>query len=77
MFGVNRKELARALALSQVGMMMVVPIVIGLLLDSYLGWSPWGVVGGAVLGLTTGLVQLVRLSNQQDPKPGQTNDNTK
>jgi F0F1-type ATP synthase assembly protein I len=65
-FGGDRKELARAMALSQVGLMMAAPAGIGILLDWYFHWSPWGVVVGAVLGLTTGLIQLVRLSNESD-----------
>jgi F0F1-type ATP synthase assembly protein I len=73
--GINRKEVARAMALSQVGLMMAVPPGLGAWLDYYFGWSPWGVVVGAVLGLTTGLIQLVRLSNREnDPKPGQADD---
>ena len=66
--GVNRKELARYVAIGQVGLTMAVPPAVGALLDNWLGWSPWGVVVGAALGLTTGLFQLVRLTNQQDKK---------
>jgi F0F1-type ATP synthase assembly protein I len=64
--GVNRKELARYVAIGQVGLMMAVPPGVGALLDNWRGWSPWGVVVGAALGLTVGLFQLVRLTNQQD-----------
>ena len=67
--GISRKELARAMALSQIGMLMAVPAGAGLLLDKWLNWSPWGVITGAVLGLTFGLIQLVRLSSQSDDKP--------
>ena len=42
------------LALGQVSMELVAPVILGLVLDHYLGWSPWGVVGGAVLGLCGG-----------------------
>lgn len=77
MFGeTNRKELARAMALSQVGFMMAAPAGIGLFLDYYFQWSPWGVIIGAVLGLTTGLIQLVRLSRPDDDKPGQKDEPT-
>src|SRR5262245_49631269 len=48
------KKMARYLALSQVGLEMVTPIILGLVLDHYLGWSPWGVIVGAILGLTGG-----------------------
>lgn len=71
MLGGNRQDLARYVALSQVGLMMAVPPGAGALLDRWLGWSPWGVIVGAALGLTIGLVQLVRLTNRQDDKPDQ------
>jgi F0F1-type ATP synthase assembly protein I len=61
----DRKELARYLALSQVGLEIVVPPVLGLLVDHWLKCFPWGVVIGAVLGFSGGLVHLVKLSNQQ------------
>ena len=64
----NRKELGRFVALSQVGMEMVAPIVIGLILDHYLGSTPWALVTGAVLGLGGGLLHLVHLLNQMDSK---------
>jgi F0F1-type ATP synthase assembly protein I len=60
----DRKELARYMALSQVGMEMVVPVVIGVALDYYLGWRPWGVIAGAVLGLIAGLAHLISLANK-------------
>jgi F0F1-type ATP synthase assembly protein I len=47
------------LALAQTGLEMVAPIVVGILLDSYLGWQPWGVAVGAVVGLAGGLWHLV------------------
>lgn len=56
------KDAGRALAYSQVGLEMVAPIVIGILLDDYLQWSPWGVSVGAVLGLVLGVVRLVQLT---------------
>ncbi|MFO0841961.1 MAG: AtpZ/AtpI family protein [Gemmataceae bacterium] len=66
------KKLGRYLAISQVGFEMVVPIILGLVLDHYLGWSPWGVIVGAVIGLTGGVVHLVQLVQDKDdakPKP--------
>jgi F0F1-type ATP synthase assembly protein I len=71
--GGNQKELGRAMALSQVGLMMAAPAGLGLLLDRWVGWGPWGVIAGAILGLVTGLIQLVRLGNQ-DKKPGKKDD---
>jgi F0F1-type ATP synthase assembly protein I len=58
------KEVGRLYALAQVGMEMVVPIVIGLGLDRWLGWTPWGVVAGAVLGFAGGMIHMVALLNQ-------------
>ena len=62
----DSKELGYYVALGQVGVEMVVPIVLGLALDRYLGWTPWGAVGGAVFGLVLGLVHLVTLVNRHD-----------
>jgi F0F1-type ATP synthase assembly protein I len=55
------REMGHYFALAQVGLEMVVPVVVGLLVEGYFDWRPWGVVVGAVLGLTTGLVHLVAL----------------
>jgi len=74
MLGGNRKELARYVALSQVGLMMAVPPGIGVLLDRWLGTLPWCCVVGAVLGLTAGLVQLVRLTNRAEEKSGESDE---
>jgi F0F1-type ATP synthase assembly protein I len=74
MFGdTDRKLLARSLALSQVGLEMVAPILLGLGLDYWLDWGPWGVITGAVVGLVGGLAHLVHLARpgeqeQQPPK---------
>ena len=62
----NRKELSRFLALGQVGLEMVAPVILGLVLDHYLGWSPWGVVAGAGLGLFGGLFHLARVLNRNE-----------
>jgi len=42
---------------------MAVPPAVGAYLDSRFGWSPWGVIVGAGLGLTVGLIHLVALAN--------------
>jgi hypothetical protein len=60
------RDLGRYFALAQVGLEMVAPIVLGLYLDSQLGWAPWGVVGGAVFGLVGGLWHLIVLLNRFD-----------
>ncbi len=59
------KELGYYFTLAQIGMEMAAPAGIGIALDYYLGWRPWGVVGGAVFGLIGGLAHLIALANQQ------------
>ena len=67
------KDVGYYYTLSQVGIEMVVPIGIGAGLDYYLGWSPWGAIVGAVLGLVGGFAHLIFLLNRHDnaelPKP--------
>jgi F0F1-type ATP synthase assembly protein I len=60
----GRKDLARYMALSQVGLEIVGPAVLGLLLDSRMGWGPWGLIAGTILGFIGGLVHLVHLANK-------------
>ncbi len=54
-------KLAQYAALSQVGLEMVAPIGLGLLLDYWVAWGPWGVIGGAILGLVGGMAHLVSI----------------
>ena len=63
---VNAREYGYYLSLAQVGMEMAAPIGLGLVLDHYLNWSPWGVVGGAVFGLVAGIAHLAVLANRRD-----------
>ncbi|MGE3805008.1 MAG: AtpZ/AtpI family protein [Gemmataceae bacterium] len=60
------KRLAFYLGLSQIGMEMVAPIVAGLVLDHYLGWEPWGVAAGTILGFGGGLYHLLALLKRQE-----------
>ena len=71
MFGrsTDPEKMAQYLALSQVGLEMVAPIILGLVLDYYLGWTPWGVLVGAVLGLVGGIAHLVQLTSKNNQKP--------
>ena len=62
------RDMGRYFALAQVGLEMVLPIVLGVFLDRWLRWAPWGVVAGAVLGLVGGLWHLVLLLNRFDDK---------
>jgi F0F1-type ATP synthase assembly protein I len=70
----DRKELGRYVALGQIGLEMVVPIVVGVLVDRYLGTTPWAVVAGAALGLLGGFVHLVHLLNKMDSKDSSRSD---
>jgi F0F1-type ATP synthase assembly protein I len=62
------KEVGSYYALAQVGLEMVAPVVLGLALDYYLDWSPWGVIVGAVLGLVGGLAHLVSITNRREDR---------
>lgn len=64
------RELGRYLALANVGLEMVAPVGLGVLLDAYLAWSPWGAAVGAVVGLTVGLTHLVMMSKRDDGDSG-------
>ena len=68
----DRWELNRYVALGQVGLEMVSPIVIGVLLDRWLGWAPWLTVAGAVLGFGGGMAHLLASLNAggKDKPPG-------
>lgn len=59
------ESMKKYFAYSQIGLEMVVPIVLGLLADNNFGWSPWGVVVGAILGLVGGLAHLIHLTRKQ------------
>lgn len=53
-------------ALAQIGLEMVAPIVIGVLLDVYVGTMPWGIVVGAVLGLVAAFAHLISMLREHD-----------
>ena len=68
----DSRQLGKFMALGQVGIEMVAPIVLGLVLDHAFGWLPWATVIGAVLGLVGGIAHLFALakgSNGQDQEP--------
>lgn len=63
------KQLGLYFTLAQVGMEMVAPLVVGLILDHQLGWTPWATVSGAMFGLVGGLVHLIAILNRpQNPR---------
>jgi len=64
----NRRWAYAALG-SELAGSVLVPVLLGLWADSRYGWSPWGVVMGAVLGMIAGgviLGQLILRPNQTD-----------
>ena len=69
----NPRELGKYIGLAQVGLGMAAPIGVGVTLDLYFGWMPWGTIVGAVLGLVGGVAHLVAIASRQDragpPKP--------
>lgn len=62
------KEAGYYFTIGQVGMEMAAPAGLGAVLDHYLGWSPWGVIVGAMVGLVGGMAHLLALLNQQQEK---------
>ncbi len=60
------KEMGLYWALAQTGVEMIVPIIGGAILDHYLDWSPWGAIGGVVLGFGGSLTHLVYLLRRND-----------
>jgi F0F1-type ATP synthase assembly protein I len=62
----DRRRLGLYLALAQSGMEMVVPLGVGLLLDRWLGITPWLTITGAVLGFVGGLAHMIVIMNRLD-----------
>jgi F0F1-type ATP synthase assembly protein I len=60
------RETGTYFAMAQVGFEMVGCIILGLVLDYYLNWQPWGIIGGTLLGFGGGLYHLVILANKQE-----------
>jgi F0F1-type ATP synthase assembly protein I len=62
----DAREMGKYMALAQVGFEMVVPLIVGLVIDNYAGTGPWLMVAGAVLGFVGGIMHLIALSNRQN-----------
>ena len=62
----DMREMGIYLALAQVGVEMVVPLIVGLIIDNYAGTAPWLTVIGVILGFVGGVAHLVVLANQQE-----------
>ena len=67
--GGNSRDMPFYLALAQTGLEMVVPIGVGVWLDSHFGWRPWATVAGAALGLVGGIGHMVYLVNHHPEEP--------
>jgi len=64
------RQMGTYMLLAQVGLEMVAPLVLGLILDDRLGWTPWATVAGALLGLVGGVGHMVViLQRRNDSKP--------
>lgn len=60
------RELGYYFSIAQVGLELAAFIGLGLVLDHYLGWSPWGVAGGTLLGFVGTLAHLIALVKRQE-----------
>ena len=60
----DRREFYRYIALGQVGLEMVSPIVMGVLLDRWLDSAPCWTVVGALIGFGGGMMHLLAILNQ-------------
>lgn len=65
-------KFARYAELSQIGMEMAAPIGLGVLLDRWMAWGPWGVIIGAILGLVGGMAHLVSILNARSSSESST-----
>jgi F0F1-type ATP synthase assembly protein I len=60
------RQLGYVIAISQVGLEMVVPIGLGVALDVWLGTLPWISVVGVLLGFFGGMTHLMVLVSHMD-----------
>lgn len=67
------RTLGYVIALSQIGIEMVVPIALGVGLDQWLGTVPWLMIAGVFLGLFGGLAHMMvilrRMDRRDSPQP--------
>jgi hypothetical protein len=63
------REFGLSLAVTGVGLEMVVPIIAGIILDQQMGWSPWATLIGAGLGLAVSLMHIFWIHKQSVKPP--------
>ena len=59
------KAIGKASEVTTIAFMMVVPVLLGYWLDVYLGTVPLFAITGLVLGMTSGIWQLIKLVNRK------------
>ena len=62
----NSREMGYYLALAQIGTEMVAPMLLGVWLDYWRGWTPWATIIGLVVGFGGGLAHLVLMVQKHD-----------
>jgi F0F1-type ATP synthase assembly protein I len=66
----DAREMRYYLSLAQTGLEMVVPLIVGLVIDYYAGTTPWFAIAGLVLGFVGGITHLVVMGNKHDAAAG-------
>jgi F0F1-type ATP synthase assembly protein I len=62
----DARELGVYFTLGQVGFEIVVPLIVGLIIDNYAHTSPWFTVSGIILGFVGSITHIVLLTNRQE-----------
>ena len=62
----DAREMGYYLTLAQVGLEMVAPLILGLVIDSYAGTTPWLTLAGVVLGFVGGVTHIIVVTNKHD-----------
>jgi F0F1-type ATP synthase assembly protein I len=62
----DAREMGYYLSLAQVGVEMVAPLIVGVVIDSYLDTTPWFLIAGTVVGFVGGIWHIVLLANKPD-----------
>ena len=61
----RRSSLVEAMRYAQIGTMLIVPMIVlggvGYWLDRRLGWEPWLLLAGLILGMASGFLNFFRL----------------